>query len=53
MDVAHSFHDDTQEEIHKSAEVGSNGEMKILEEDILQTEASRATGLVGKSSEVQ
>ena len=53
LNLSHSSHDGTQGEADTSAEVGSNGDMDILEEDVLQTEASRATGFVGKSSEVQ
>lgn len=53
MNLSHSFHDNEQGETGTSAEVGSNGDMDVLEEDVLQTEASRATGFIGKSSEVQ
>lgn len=53
LSPSHSFQDVTQGEADTSAEVGSNGDMDILQEDVLQTEASRATGFVGKSSEVQ
>lgn len=51
LSLSHTFHDDTQGESDISAEVGSNGD--ILDEDVLQTETSRATGFVGKASEVR
>lgn len=36
-----------------SAEVGSNDETDVLDEDIVQTRTSQATGFIGKSSELQ
>ena len=36
-----------------AAEVGSNGEAEIVDEDILRDETTQATGYVGKSSVVQ
>ncbi|CAI6338157.1 unnamed protein product [Periconia digitata] len=53
LNLSDPFQDGTQGEADTSAEVGSNGGMDVLEEDVLQTEASRATGFVGKSSEVR
>ncbi|KAK7177961.1 hypothetical protein PSPO01_15992 [Paraphaeosphaeria sporulosa] len=40
-------------EAEVSAEVGSNESLDILDEDVLQTEETRATGFVGKSPELQ
>lgn len=36
-----------------SAEVGSSGEQDLLDEDLMRNETTRATGFVGKASEVQ
>lgn len=36
-----------------SAEVGSSGEPDLLDEDIMRDEKTRATGFVGRASEVQ
>ncbi|KAF2187211.1 hypothetical protein K469DRAFT_738344 [Zopfia rhizophila CBS 207.26] len=40
-------------EANVSAEVGSNEDLDILDEDLLRDEETRATGYVGKSSELQ
>ncbi|KAF9694971.1 hypothetical protein EKO04_007079 [Ascochyta lentis] len=45
--------DDKHGESTVSAEVGSNDETDMLDEDILQNTGSQATGYIGKSSEVQ
>ncbi|KAF2476525.1 uncharacterized protein BDR25DRAFT_277719 [Lindgomyces ingoldianus] len=36
-----------------SAEVGSNEDLDLLDEDLLSSEQSRATGFIGKNSEIQ
>ena len=53
LNLSDPFQDGTQGEADTSAEVGSNGDMDVVDEDVLQTEASRATGFFGKSSEVR
>ncbi|ORY19882.1 fungal-specific transcription factor domain-domain-containing protein [Clohesyomyces aquaticus] len=40
-------------EANTGAEVGSNDDMDLLDEDLLSSEQSRATGFVGKNSEIQ
>ncbi|KAF2867970.1 fungal-specific transcription factor domain-containing protein [Massariosphaeria phaeospora] len=40
-------------EANVSAEVGSNEELAMMDENLLETEQSRATGFMGKNSEVQ
>ncbi|KAF2735168.1 hypothetical protein EJ04DRAFT_576398 [Polyplosphaeria fusca] len=40
-------------EANISAEVGSNDDLDIVDEDLLQNERSRATGFFGKPSEIQ
>jgi len=47
------YHDAIHGEADVSAEVGSDQDLDNLDEDVLQTEESRATGFVGKSSELQ
>ncbi|KAH7108881.1 fungal-specific transcription factor domain-containing protein [Dendryphion nanum] len=46
-------YDDRQGEVDVSAEVGSNEDLDIMDEDVLRNEGSRATGFIGKSSELQ
>ncbi|KAF2000680.1 hypothetical protein P154DRAFT_575736 [Amniculicola lignicola CBS 123094] len=45
--------DDSRGEANVSAEVGSNDETDLVDEDLLTSERSRATGFYGKNSEVQ
>ncbi|KAF2709484.1 hypothetical protein K504DRAFT_481868 [Pleomassaria siparia CBS 279.74] len=45
--------EDERGEANISAEVGSNGDVDILDEDLHCTDQSRATGFIGKNSEVQ
>ncbi|KAF1969363.1 hypothetical protein BU23DRAFT_477342 [Bimuria novae-zelandiae CBS 107.79] len=45
--------EDVQGEGHVSAEAGSNGDTDIMDEDLLRTDEGRATGFVGKGSELQ
>ncbi|KAJ4295076.1 hypothetical protein N0V90_007084 [Kalmusia sp. IMI 367209] len=48
-----SHHDDTQGEAVMLAEAGSGESMDIVDEDILQNQEARATGYVGRSSELR
>ncbi|KAH7126817.1 fungal-specific transcription factor domain-containing protein [Dendryphion nanum] len=45
--------DDERGEANTSAEVGSNEDLDLIDEDLLRTEQTRATGFMGKNSEVQ
>jgi hypothetical protein len=45
--------DDERGEANVSAEVGSSGEPDLLDENVMRDEETRATGFVGKASEVQ
>jgi hypothetical protein len=42
-----------QGEAHVSAEVGSSTDLDLLDEDLMHDEQSRATGFIGKASEIQ
>lgn len=48
-------HESTEEqgEAHVSAEVGSSVDLDLLDEDLLRNEQTRATGFIGKASEIQ
>ncbi|KAH8714822.1 fungal-specific transcription factor domain-containing protein [Phaeosphaeriaceae sp. PMI808] len=41
------------EEAYVSAEVGSSADLDLLDEDLMQDEQTRATGFIGKASEIQ
>lgn len=45
--------EDERSEANTFAEVGSTGDVDVLDEDIHRNEQSRATGFIGRNSEVQ
>lgn len=45
--------DDERGEANVSAEVGSNHDMAMMDEELLHDPEARATGFIGKSSEIQ
>lgn len=45
--------EDERGEANISAEVGSNGDLDVCDEDLHRNEVSRATGFIGKNSEIQ
>ncbi|KAH7078360.1 fungal-specific transcription factor domain-containing protein [Paraphoma chrysanthemicola] len=42
-----------QGEAHVSAEVGSSADLDLIDEDLMHDEQTRATGFIGKASEIQ
>ncbi|KAF2856860.1 hypothetical protein T440DRAFT_12250 [Plenodomus tracheiphilus IPT5] len=46
-------HSEDQGEANISAEVGSSGDLDLVDEDLMRDEQTRATGFIGKASEIQ